>query len=330
MPYFIEDLIELDITVKLNLGRNLIIRVASIEEIDVIKSLIPKFGYSDKSGPFAYRYHESKIIHRTPQGGTKLKQRLKDDFRYFVLDEINYTGIYNQSYAKAFLLSDTEFFIPFGFSAMTLPEKGISIKYSFDSELSTYSYFNDLSISFPLEERKIETPKSFTNDDKSQIINILLLIENFEKIKNNYPIINKAYNDFFKISELSDFSVFKVVSYFACLELLLVDNKLDKLKSISSQLESKLDLLNNRMNSPIKVSDFIKGPDTLTLGKSISILYGYRSSIAHGDFVDFEKKLQILNKISKSDILNFLRTVLKRILLISLEEPQLISDLKNC
>ena len=328
MPYYIEDLIELSVDVEIDLGLNLRIRVATTEEQAIIKSLISGFGYSPRLEVACYRFHEYSIKKRLPEGGVELKKRNEKDFRYFVLEEIEKTGQYNQAYAKALLLTDKEFFIPFGFARMTNPEGGISIKYSFDSELSANTYFNDKNI--VMVERKPEFPKDFTDDDKDQASNNLVLLNDFDKIKENYPYVNKALDDFFKISEISNHSVFKIVTYFACLELLLVDTNFDKLKSIRLQLESKLDLLNNRIDEPVLVSDYIKGPDTLTLGKIIGIAYNYRSSIAHGDFVDFEKKLQIFSKTSTMDILIFLRTVLKRIIIFALKEPQLITDLKKC
>lgn len=166
--------------------------------------------------------------------------------------------------------------------------------------------------------------------DKLQVLEYIRLLNNFEEQKSNYPSIDKALKDFFLTNEISDYSVFKVVTYIACLELLLVDNSFDKLRSISSQLQTKLNLLNNQFENPIIIESYLKGPHTLTLGKVIETIYNYRSSIAHGDFLDFSKKLQILGALSFEDILNFIKIVLKKVLIYSIKNPRLISDLKKC
>ena len=89
-------------------------------------------------------------------------------------------------------------------------------------------------------------------------------------------------------------------------------------------------MLNNQFENPILVESYFKGPDTLTLGKVILTIYNYRSSIAHRDFLDFSEKLQILEALRTENILNFVRTVLKKVIVYSLKNPKLIIDLKKC
>jgi hypothetical protein len=95
-------------------------------------------------------------------------------------------------------------------------------------------------------------------------------------------------------------------------------------------LQTKLNLLNNQFENPIEITSYIKGPDTLTLGKVMETIYNYRSLFAHGDFIDFSKKLNILENIDSEEILAFIRIVLKRVIIYSLKNPKLVSDLKKC
>ncbi|MUU79872.1 hypothetical protein [Winogradskyella endarachnes] len=330
MPYFIENLTELNVDEIINIGKNLIVRSATLEEQNKIKSLVSRFGYTPGQEVFFFRYHETKVIDRLDSGGVKMKSRKPEDFRYFVLDETKSTGKYIQSYAKAFLLTEKEYFIPFGFHKMTNPLGSTSIKYSFESELSSHSYYYDKNQIDYDSKTPIDLPKDLTKDDVFQIEKNLQLLDDFDKIKEDFVYINKSLEDFFKLTEISNYSSFKIVSYIACFESLLVNNDFDKLKSIRIQLETKLDLLNNQLEKPIIIADYMKGPDTLTLGKVVGFAYNYRNFIAHGDFVDFEKKLQIFQKVSKNEILLFLRSVLKKVIIYSLLNPQLISDLKKC
>lgn len=328
MTYYIENLIELNVDTEIEIGLNLRIRAATSEEQNVIKSFISAFGLSRILEVAYDGLYKHVIEKRLTEGKGHPKKGLGQDFRYFVLEEMEKTGIYNPNYAKALFLSDKEFFIPFGFDLKDYPRGGVSLKYSFDSELSAYTYFNDKNTN--IIERGSEFSIEFTDEDKFQVLDNLTLLNEFEKKKEDYPYIKKALDDFFKMIEISNRSVFKIIQLFACIELLLLDGKLAKPKSSALQLESKLDLINNRIGNPVKVSEFIHVPDSITVGKLIGITHEYKSSIAHGDFLDFEKKIQISNKISELDILILARKVLKSIIVFALKEPQLITDLKKC
>lgn len=321
MPFFIDDIIHFDTTKNIEITKDIYLRVATKDEQSIIKNLLKRFGrFSDI---FTFDYHEYESTDPLKFQGN-LKPRNEKDFRYCIVEEFN-TSVYNLTIPKAFLLTDKDYFSPFGFAK--IKTGGLSIKYSFE-ELSAFSYYNDINMVFGNRERSLT--KSFDSSDRIQIKNNISLLNNFELIKDDFPIISKALDDFFKISEISNNSVFKTISYFACLELLIVNGNLENLKPIKFQLETKLNLLNNRFNQPIDISEYIKGPDTLTLGNVIKIMYGYRSSVAHGDFIDFTKKLRILEKVSTNNILELLRIILKRTILFSLQEPELIRDLKKC
>lgn len=87
-------------------------------------------------------------------------------------------------------------------------------------------------------------------------------------------------------------------------------------------------LINNQLNNRIDFNEYFKGPKTLTEEIIIEKLYYYRSKIAHGDYYDFNNDLQIL--INHEITYNFLELLLKRILIYSMNNPQLIKDLKEC
>ena len=331
--YFIANLTELEPEKEILLLDNLTLKTVPPELLLELKSLIKRYYPENRStlfniliNDFYNSFHEYKKVKDLPSGSIHIVPRKHDDFRYFVLQDNDKK--FKQIYSKAFALSDKDFFIPFSFVFNT----NTAIKTSFN-HLCIYTYYNDLNTNdkYLLNKKvRIKAPNNFTDFDKVQIVEYIKLIEKFEKIESDFPYICKALNDFFHTFELSDYSVFKIVSYIACLELLLVDGNPDRLKSISSQLQVKLNLLNNQFESPIDINDYIKGPDTLTLGKVIETIYTYRSLVAHGDFIDFSKKLNILEKIDSEDILNFIRVVLKKVIIYSLKNPTLIRDLKKC
>lgn len=331
--YFIENLTELNPKDEIRFSDNLVLKSIPSELLSELKHLIKQYHphgrgtiFKMKRNDFENTFHEYEKIKDISPVGISVKLRQENDFRYFVLQESN-PDKFNLIYPQAFSLCDKDFFMPFSFSY----HENSVLKTSF-SDLCIYSYYNDVNAIWDSKGNihKRKSPNDFTELDKLQILEYIKLLNNFEKIKSTYPSIDKALKDFFLTYEVSDYSVFKVVTYIACLESLLVDSSFDKLRSISSQLQTKLNLLNNQFDDPIIIKSYIKGPDTLTLGKVIETIYNYRSSVAHGDFIDFSKKLHILEALKPEDILNFVRTVVKKVMVYSLKNPKLISDLKKC
>lgn len=326
--YFIANLTENDPKEEIIISENLVLKNVPNNLLFPLKSKIKRYiGHSSLpqifKSEFPDTFHEFEKVKDIPPIGIQTKQRGKEDFRYLVLEESN-SNKYNLIYPKAFSLAEKDYFIPFAFSSN---DNGFAIKVLF-SELCIFTYYNELSVTQPW--RKRQNPNSFSESDKKEVIEYINLLNEFEKIKEDFPFINKALNDFFLIREVSDFSVFKIVSYIACLEMLLVDSSQERLKSITVQLQTKLSLLNNQFEKPIVISDYIKGPDTLKLGNVIEVFYNYRSSIAHGNFLDFKKKLQLLEAVSEYEIFNFIKTVLKKTLIYALKNPELVRDLKEC
>ena len=332
--YFIADLTELDPHQEISILDEVTLKIIPSERLLDLKALIKMYHPHDKirmfdvlSNDFFNSFYEYKIDKVLPNGGIKVKNRSVDDFRYFVLED-NGPNKSNHTYAKAFALADKDFFIPFSFSKNT----DIEFESSFN-ELCIFNYYNELNrIDTLCINNKIRAnrPKDFTKYDKLQVIEYIRLLENFDTVKPDFPQINKVLGDFFLTFELSDHSPFKIVSYIACLELLLVDSSMDRLKSIGSQMHTKLDLLNNQWENSIKIEDYINGPDTLTLGKVMETIYTYRSFVAHGGFIDFSNKLNILEKLDRTEILKFVRTVVKKVIIYSFNNPKLIRDLKKC
>jgi hypothetical protein len=321
MPYFIDDIIFFETENKLKFTNNLHLRIATEEERTTIKFLLKKFGrFSDN---LSFDYHEYKSSN-APRFDGRLEERAENDKRYCVVEDGN-SSEHDPIIPNAFLLAEQNFFSPFHFK--NTENGGPWWKYSF-GELSTFSYYNDINMVFGKNESFLM--KGFEEKDRLQVDKIITLLNHWNIRKDKFPIITKALNDFFKLSEISDKSVFKIISYFACLEMLVVNNGVENIKPIKIQLENKLNLLNNRFKIPIEISRYIKGPDTLNLGNVLKVIYTYRSTIAHGDFIDFCKKLKIIEKTSTEQILNLLRITLKKVILFSLEEPELIRDLKKC
>lgn len=187
------------------------------------------------------------------------------------------------------------------------------------------NFYQDSMLNIMLPQKKIMA------SDILELQKIKNDITIFSKIKNNFPNLQKALEDFDKLNYISILSPFKILSYFSVIELLLTsfNNNNRVSKTIKEQLKSKISLINNQLETPINVSDYFSGPDTLSMFNIIGKLYEYRNDIAHGNKSDFENSLQLL-KGNDGFIRNFLREVVKKLILFSISNPQMISDLKKC
>ena len=116
------------------------------------------------------------------------------------------------------------------------------------------------------------------------------------------------------------------LGYFAILESLLTHQPkpADTIDSITRQVKRKIILLDNRWQPRIDYSPFPKSaPERIW-----SVMYSYRSCLAHGGDPDFKKELHLL--VDGNSALRLLRQTVKAVLRPTLVEPQLILDLRNC
>lgn len=180
-----------------------------------------------------------------------------------------------------------------------------------------------------------DNPIKFVQWESSMIIEINKIANNINKLfekydlnpKSDYFFINKALVDFYRLKEISVKSPFKTLGIFAILELLLT-HKPEPTKnlddSLNHQLKSKLELLNKRFETPIDFNYYFPGSKFETI---IAKLYNYRSGIAHGFYEEF--KLKIIDN-DMSQIFVFLYELLKKTLIQTIIEPDLIRDLQKC
>nr|WP_274606949.1 HEPN domain-containing protein [Peribacillus sp. TH16] len=165
--------------------------------------------------------------------------------------------------------------------------------------------------------------KEISHADITEIQEIYLLLEKFNKDEDRYTYINKALKDYWQLQSIPSDSPFYILGMFSILEALLVHRS--KTVSIGHQITTKLSLLNNRFEHPINFSEIF---GATKYKKVIEKLYEYRSDIAHGDFSDFNGDLQVLG--DPDNVSKVIHRILKATLKQALKEPQLITDLKNC
>lgn len=171
--------------------------------------------------------------------------------------------------------------------------------------------------------RENPTPESFIKVTKELLQEIGSIYENITRIDadDRFDFIIHAINMYHQLLGLPTGSQFYVVGQFAVLESLI--NKEDREKKITHRIPNKMALLNNRMAVKLDTRKFGELPFIDLWVK----LFQYRSTIAHGEKVNFnDSKYKELK--NRTFAVEFLDQSIKQLLQLSLREPELINDLR--
>ncbi len=149
----------------------------------------------------------------------------------------------------------------------------------------------------------------------------------YKTLATEYQYIDHSVKNFNSLKRIPKESELLTIGYFSIIEALITHAPRlnESLDSISHQIRNKLILLRKRFERKIEYSSYFLDTKEKTIW---GLLYSYRSCIAHGGIPDFRNKFQVLK--SKEVVLDFLRENIKCLILCSLKEPELMTDLKNC
>jgi hypothetical protein len=152
----------------------------------------------------------------------------------------------------------------------------------------------------------------------------------FDEIKNlpsQFPHIRRALQRFDQLRWLPRRSETVVIGLISVIESLVshAPKLTDSADSLSHQLRTKLPLLRKRFTCPLEHRNRFGEIDEENLWKK---LYAYRSKIVHGEDSQLSGELSCLGRVES--VIGFLRETSKRLLQLSLHEPQFVTDLKKC
>ena len=142
----------------------------------------------------------------------------------------------------------------------------------------------------------------------------------------DYAFIKQALENFLQLNTIPQRHSLYFMGLFSIIESLIVrnPNKNDPISSITFQLTQKTQLLQNRYIGDFSFESFFQKANPKTIWSN---LYGFRSEIAHGKNIDESPHSSLK---SNENIEKFLRETITNIILVGLNEPRLLSDLKNC
>lgn len=288
---------------NINFLNGMVLRKASLDEVNLIKPYIDKL-FNVANDVNIYEYGRSDNGHVTRSSYIKNKE----NWNYWVIDLGG--EIYFQPKLLCLFMANPQILVS---AVLTINDDGRTGFHTFNWSNIILNQIVDSS-----RRTTVIEPETINFINDVQKYN-----QNFEVPQFNF--IRKAKLDYMELNLVPPSSYLRVIGQFAIIENLIVSNEKGS-GSITQQLKSKLNLINNRSDYPINISDYIKGPDTITYEVIVEKLYGFRSTIAHGN--EFKQKnMELLNYPSKTRKL--LRDILSRTLLAAMKEPELFSDLRK-
>ncbi len=285
---------------------------ANSGQISKIKQALERFNTS----PFFQPPYEHNIIAKPTDKLGSLRYEHKslppEKWRYWI---IHFQGTNIELQELEYALSLMEQDIELGFFYMShhaLSGEGFGWH---GQHLQTY--FND-------HDRQVIEPKKITSPD------LQLAGECYSKIKElpkQYPHIKRAFRRFDTLRSVPLASELTVIGLFSVIESLLTHapNNNDPTDSLIRQIKHKMPLVRKRFRRPIDHSTFFNG---INEDKLWGKLYVFRSEIVHGEGADISGKLSVLK--NRRTVIKFLREIIKLLLIQSLFEPVLLTDLKEC
>lgn len=149
-------------------------------------------------------------------------------------------------------------------------------------------------------------------------------------------LIVQVFDDFIELSQEHRISHLRLLGHFGLLEALITHHPAESRQRLSHQVRTKMPLLMHRFRQCLDIRNFFALTNE---DETWRLLYRLRSCYAHGEKPDFDKSgrdkggrdeggVKELNNLREA--FRFVRESLKRLLILALDEPQLISDLKTC
>ncbi|MBN2312905.1 MAG: hypothetical protein JXM79_03180 [Sedimentisphaerales bacterium] len=288
---------------------------ASTQQVQKIKKWINVFKPSLQPNIVAHPY-ELDIIKITAhkQGSAKYSHEplSEDRWRYWVIEfEGANKEVSHIESATSLLRNDLE--LGFVILSRNLLRGGEGLVYHGQS---LFSFF---------DSREFYQPAlSVTQEELREIP------ENYELIKKitpDYPHISRALRKLRDLKSLPRTSELVTIGLFSIIESLITHSpKLtESADSLTHQIKNKIPLLRKRFQRELNYDQYFNPASEEVFW---SRLYKYRSCIVHGEEPNFLKDLQILK--GRDNVLEFLKETVKLLLLLSLKEPVLVSDLKKC
>lgn len=172
-----------------------------------------------------------------------------------------------------------------------------------------------------------ESHKMYKLVNTNEILKLKALYEFIASDHTKYENIGFVLDLYASSSNLIVHSGLLTLSLFSIIESLVAHKPRlsETLDSITHQIKHKINLLSKRFDNPIKHQDYF---GEIGYQKLWSKLYALRSDIAHGQKYEFSGQNEILGSLENVNM--FLDQMAKELIKLSIEEYDLVHDLREC
>lgn len=285
---------------------------ANQEQVDYIKRALEQFNTNPFFFTSSYENSVSKVPGEKPGDFKYVHNALpRESWRYWIIE---FEGINTELQELEWTCALPPNDIELGFQ-VTFNDLFHAPAFGWNPGVLS-AFFNDGMESMP--------SKQITQDDLDQIR------RGFDSIKGlprEYIHIRRALGRFNGLRSLERRSEATVIGLISVIESLVshAPKLTDSADSLSHQLRTKIPLLRKRFENALEHTSYFPGIQEEAAWKK---LYDYRSKIVHGEDSQLTGDLKVLKDIRT--VIAFLRETSKRLLQLSLHEPQFMTDLKKC
>lgn len=304
---FILSLIDYQDKYPVEIIPNHFLQRASKEQITEIKEIIDQFN-SYPTIKYPYEYSIKHVYDENKKQTTINRTALDEDkWNYWI---ISFSGTNDkiENLKTSLLLQEIE--IELGFTVFSY-----GMSYQKESLLNFYSRLDFSNV-------------SLIKIDNNDILKIQNTYNQITELDKEYTYIASSLVNFNILNHIPMFSEMYIIGLFSIIESLITHKPklLEFQDSLSHQISTKMNLLGKRFYyAPNYGAYFVKNTDTEKIWKK---LYEYRSKIVHGDPIKFNSDLKVLK--DKKNVREFLREIVKLLLIYATNEPLLLTDLKKC
>ena len=319
---FVLSVIDVDASLPFEIIPSHWLRKASEEEILWLKNKVhpianSRLAFDPKYWLPPYEYDLDMVPDEKRGGHTYHRMDLpRERWRYWVVEFECTTRVLNEPVHRlsdAFLLCSPD--VHLGFEFMVSPSGGFSYG---ENMAHVFNFIREW------EQRYSGTPSMGTLD----LQRVATYYDLQCRLPSDFDHIARAFRRFCHLQRVDDDSEMAIIGLFSIIESLVTHApKLSEpADSIGHQMKTKIPLLRRRrLERPL---DHVPMFGTIDEANLWSKLYRYRSKIVHGEDAKLDGELQVLK--DWKTVFDFLREAAKLLLIQSLKEPELLTDLKAC
>jgi len=291
-----------------------VFRRASPEEVTLIRQYLGRFTANISGYEMPPRY-EVQYIPREEGNSTKYdrKQLPENQWKYWVVSFEGSNEVIHATIQPALALNDPEI------------EVGMTVTYNvFDNILCPGVLYNS-GIIAKLSQSNFEFGEPQIR--MADIHRIAAYCSHIRALPRD-SFVRHALKILCDVQRLPVATDLGVLGYFSVLEAMITHKprSQETLDSVLHQIRGKFALLRKRFVRPMDYAQYFNDAGAKKLWGA---LYEYRSCLAHGVKADFQSgDLQLLK--SKSAAWDFIKEAAKNLIILGLDDPDFLADLRKC